>query len=156
MIFEPCPIQIYKKDSLFYFQNELSDAPSLRITRMNPRGRWRRRRNLRRVPTTEASRRAVSRNELQILLQHQAVFRSPCLQYTGQVPVVKPSFSWIYLHICIDMIKNGTNKKKLQTDVQRKSGSSETGRGPRFDHSKSFLYSGNLTKPAQFQTPESS
>ena len=31
MIFEPCPIQIYKKDSLFYFQNELSDAPSLRI-----------------------------------------------------------------------------------------------------------------------------
>ena len=31
MIFEPCPIQIYMKDSLFFLQNELSDRPSVRI-----------------------------------------------------------------------------------------------------------------------------
>ena len=31
MIFGPSPIQIYKKDSLFRFQNELSERPSVII-----------------------------------------------------------------------------------------------------------------------------
>ena len=35
MIFGPSPIQIYNKDSLFRFQNELSDRPSV-IIKMLP------------------------------------------------------------------------------------------------------------------------
>ena len=73
---------------------------------MNPRGRWRRRRNLRRVPTTDLDRRW--RTENSPLPLHNSV----------QVPVFLVIFMQYTEKYRIDLLEKGADKKKGQTDRQ--------------------------------------
>ena len=80
-----------------------SYIPVCKNTRMNPRGRWRRRRNLRRVPTTDLDRRWRAEN-------------SPLpLQNSVQVPVFLVIFMQYAEKYSIDLLEKGADKKKGQT-----------------------------------------
>ena len=98
---------------------------------MNPRGRWRRRRNFRRVPTTSASRRPTLLTELQTPSSSgpdfgHLPFRIPC-----KTPFLDTLFREIAFISALAYSKTGPIKKN--TDKSRTFfGSSEPGRGPLF------------------------
>ena len=114
---------------------------------MNPRGRWRRRRNLRRVPTTSASRRPILLTELQTPSSS-----GPCF---GHLPFRIPCKTLFLDHLFREIAfisapmcsKTGPTKKNYRhTDTQRIFGSSEPGRGPLFRSLKTLPVLGKGSK----------
>ena len=85
-----------------------------------PRGRWRRRRNLRRVPTTELDRRCEDRKEI----------ASPT--EIGSSPRFWASFFWKVNRTSIDLLEKWSDKKKRTDLIHTISGPMRCGPGPGF------------------------
>ena len=101
---------------------------------MNPRGRWRRRRNLRRVPTTELDRRCEDRKI------YRFPYRNRC-----KSPFLSDFFlkSEPYVH---RRARKVLRQKKNTNTHQGKSGRSRARPGPRFGQLNVRYQSQNLSK----------
>ena len=93
-------------EKLYFYEHDSKKPPSNYETqfRMNPRGRWRRSRNLRRVPTTEEA--GVGEGSKISPLRRSLQFEDPSF---GGV------FSWYCLYNRIGPTQKGLTKKKKQT-----------------------------------------
>ena len=127
------------------------------ITRMNPRGRWRRRRNLRRVPTTSASRRPTLLTALQISSASgpcfgHLPFRIPC-----KTQFLEAHFREIAFISTPTCSKTGPTKKNYRQTPHRQNPAHLSLAGdPYLNHSKCFLYSGKPPKTDPIPDPNTS